>query len=130
LNGKNCIDYTEKCHGEPVYDLFYLPTSTLENSGSLYAGFANGTICQYDAQLGDKPTFPAANAPKTISQNGIYHGSPSSARMLFSPFPTTQNNRVSTVIKNPNNVDFVSACYDSDCQQYISADSLSFLYVW
>jgi WD40 repeat protein len=122
----------------PFTSCCFCPNPTVENSGYLYAAFANGSICQYDAQLTDRPSFSAANTAKIISQTAIFHVQSIARENVVLAFSynrqmgifNPRNHRVATVIKNPNNVDFVSACYDDDCQQYIFSDALGFLYIW
>lgn len=122
----------------PFNTICFSPNPTVDNSGYLYIGHQNGSIIQYDAQLTDKPSFNSSNTPKRISENAIF-------KIIFVPRENVilvfsfdrhirifnpRNYRVVVVLHNPNNVDWVSACYEDDTMQYLLADRDGFLYVW
>lgn len=111
---------------------------TVDNSGYLYAGFENGSLLQYDAQLTDKPSFTPATAAKKISDRAIFKIKYIARENLILVFSydrhirifNPRNYRVFQVLRNPQGVDFADASYDDETMQYLLADINGFLYVW
>lgn len=116
----------------------FSPNSTVDNSGYLYAGFENGSILQYDAQLTDNPQFVTAGFAKKISDFGIFKLVYIHRENLIFIFTydrhfriyNPRNNRIVNIFQNPHNEDFVSVCYEDSTQQYLLSDTIGNLYVY
>lgn len=116
----------------------FSPNPTVDNSGYLFAGFENGSIQQYDAQLTDNPQFVPAGFPKKVCDFGIYRLIYVQRENLIFVFTydrhfriyNPRNNRIVNMFQNPHNEDFVSACYEDSSQQYLLADTVGNLYVY
>lgn len=116
----------------------FSPNPAVDNSGYLYAGFDNGTLQQYDAQLTEKPSFNASSPTKKICDNAIFKITfvpKENAIVVFSydrqiRIFSPRNYRVVGTLRNPRNEDFVDACYDEEKMQYLLSDLSGFLYLW
>lgn len=124
--------------GNGYNTICFSPNTTVDNSGYLFAGFENGTILQYDAQLTENPQFVTAGFAKKISDFGIYRLIYILRENLIFVFTydrqfriyNPRNNRIVNIFQNPHNEDFVSVCYEDTSQQYLLADTVGNLYVY
>lgn len=115
----------------------FSPNPSVDNSGYLYVSFSNGSITQFDVQLADKPTFTHSSQFKQICDRSIHtiNYIPSESVILIFSYDhhmrifNTRNYRVTNILKNPKNVDFVGGCFEQSTKQYLLADVIGFLYV-
>ena len=118
--------------------LCFSPNSNVDNSGYLFAGFENGTILQYDAQLTDNPQFVTAGYAKKIcdfsiyklkyiqNENLVFILSYDRTLRIYNP----RNNRIVNIFQNPYNQDFISISYEEESQQYLLVDRDGHLIVY
>ncbi|OHT03762.1 hypothetical protein TRFO_06610 [Tritrichomonas foetus] len=124
--------------GNGYNTICFSPNSTVDNSGYLYAGFENGTILQYDAQLTDNPQFVTAGYAKKVSEFAIFKLTYVPRENLIFVFTydrhlriyNPRNNRIINILQNPHNEDFLSACYEDATQQYLLGDRNGHLYIY